>query len=189
MELAVLGYAGESGSREIWQSPVGRGQLNKRYPARFFRCFEAEADCGSRLASAGDFLSEQGLLPEQVQEASDGGVFAALWNLLKAQRIGACFCQRAIPLRQQTVELCELFGLNPFRLRAEDCFVCLVPEGERFCREAEKAGLAAAVIGYTEPGCAIRRTDGEETAFLRRPEEDELLRFYRGSRRNEIKSK
>lgn len=36
--------------------------------------------------------------------------------------------------------------------------------------EGEAAGIEGALIGYTAKGPAIRRTDGEETAYLRRPE-------------------
>lgn len=175
MEIAVLGYAGESGSRYIFEHAPFREKLLLHYPRRFFSCFEEE-----RSRSAAAFLKQSGVPEEYYCEAADGGVLAALWRLLKEQkRTGAVFSQRSIPIRQQTVEICEFFDIDPFRLQAQDCFACLTEEGARFCKEAEEAGLAASVIGYTQTGCAVKRTDGEETAYLRRPEEDVLFKLLR----------
>ena len=207
MEIVVLGYAGESGSRRIFADMLLRERLLQRYPERFFRCFTelaeteqsetetAEAEAAKagiakvEIAKAGTaeenmraakFLRQCCVPEEDFCEAADGGVFAALWRLLKEKRhTGAVFSQRAVPLRQQTVELCEYFDIDPFRLQAEGCFVCLLEDGARFCRRAEAAGFAASVIGYTEAGCAVKRIDGEETAYLRRPEEDALLKLLR----------
>ena len=177
MEIVVLGYAGESGSRRIFTCEPFREKLLSRYPERFFRCL-SEPIAGEDSSTTA-FLKEIGIPEDDYCEADDGGVFAALWRVLKKRHMGASFSQRAIPIRQQTVEICEYFDLDPFRLQAEDCFICLLEESAGFCGRAEKAGLSAAVIGYTEAGCAVKRIDGEETAYLRRPEEDALLRLLR----------
>ncbi|MDO4265821.1 MAG: AIR synthase [Eubacteriales bacterium] len=179
-EIVVIGYAGLSGSREIYAREPFRSALKKRYPARFLKALEPEPQDGAGTEEAERvraLFQEAGVLREHVSEAREGGVFAALWRLLKQNGFGAAFCQQKIPLRQQTVELCEQYAVSPYRLSSAGCFVCLSEEGERLCRMAEDAGLPAAVIGSTERGPAIRRVDGEETAYLRRPEPDALCRI------------
>ena len=109
-----------------------------------------------------------------IECAGEGGVYAALWRLLKRNRSGAAYSQRAIPIRQDVIELCEFFSLNPYRLYAAGCALILTDAPGRWLAAAEKAGIPAARFGYTEKTAAIRRTDCPETAFLRRPEPDAL---------------
>lgn len=129
-----------------------------------------QADAKRQFARLREEAAEGGRL----QEAGDGGVYAALWQLLKQNRSGAVYSQRAIPIRQETIEICETFSLNPYRLYAAGCTLWLTPSGAALCQAAEEAGLPAAVIGFQAPGAAILRRDCPEDAFLRRPEADAL---------------
>ena len=116
--------------------------------------------------------------------ADDGGVLAALWHTLKGnyaadgRKYGAEYSLRAIPVLQQTIEICETFGLDPYRLSSASCAVWLTEDAVRLKKLAAAAGLPAEVIGFTKEGAAIIRTDKEEPAFLRRPEPDELYRLF-----------
>ena len=187
--IVIIGYAGLAGSRILYAREPFHSALLGRYTARFLKGLAEtpeEAGAGSAFLPEAEriraFLSEEGVAEADFLEAVEGGVFAALWNLLKQHRTGAAFDQQRIPIRQQTVELCEQYALNPYRLSSSGCFVCLCDAGERLCMRAEAAGFAAAVIGYTEKGPAIRRVDGEETAYLRRPEPDSLYQITGGEK-------
>ena len=159
MELVITGYAGETGSRDIYQNKEQREKLLDRYPKSFFRVFEEpEEDC----VTWGNVKGVQ-----DVESAAGGGVYGAMWRILKRNGMGASYSQRLIPLRQQTVEICEMFGLDPYRLSSENCAVWL-------CTDAAplKAHFSRAVsVGYTEKGPAIRRMDGETIAYLRKPDQ------------------
>ena len=115
-------------------------------------------------------------------QASEGGIYKALWELLRAHRLGASFSQRAIPVRQQTIEVCEVLELDPYRLRSDGTWIWLTKESGRIVRLFERASLkgSAAVIGHTKKGPGIERDDGEAVAFLRRPEPDELTKVFLG---------
>lgn len=108
-----------------------------------------------------------------LEDAAEGGVFGALWRLLKRNRLGADFSQRAIPILQQTVEICETFGLDPYRLESEGCAVWLCEDASGLFEVAKKAGVPCERIGFTAKGPGIRRTDGAAVAYLRRPETKE----------------
>ena len=175
-DIVMTGYAGLFGSRLIYEDQRWRRELSLHYSESFFApLVKPEPEAPLELIELKKVFSEKGLY----MEAGEGGVYAALWELLRSNRLGADFSQRAIPVLQQTIELCEAFSLDPYRLRSDGTGIWLC-QGEAFSiMKAAKAAMgsgAAALIGTTQKGTAIRRIDGEETAYLRRPSEDELYR-------------
>ena len=74
---------------------------------------------------------------------------------------------------QQTVEICEMYSLNPYRLTAASCAVWITEDAGTVLSLAAGAGVPSAVIGYTAKGAAIRRTDTEADSSLRRPDDAE----------------
>ena len=156
----MTGNAGFSGSRKIYQIEETRKKLLEHYPKSFFAVFgENSPTLPGEIRGAADRES-----------AADGGVFGALWRLLKRNRLGADFSQRRIPILQQTVEVCETFGLDPYRMESDTCTVWLAEDASGLFEAAKKAGVSCKVIGFTTKGPAIRRTDGASVAYLRRPE-------------------
>ena len=112
-------------------------------------------------------------------DGSDGGVLAALWKVLKNNRKGGMYALRDIPLLQQTVEVCEMYALNPYRLYAPGCRVWLSTDTDVLAKAAATAGVPLSVIGFTSKGVAIRRTDTDADSSLRRPEGDELRKVLK----------
>ena len=158
MELVITGFAGESGCRKIYQNEEMREKLLGRYPKSFFRVWEKEEE--ERVS----FENCKGITDYAL--CAPDGVYGALWRLLKKNCLGASYSERLIPVTQQTIEVCEFFSLNPFRVEAENTGLFL-------CEDAGplKARFPEAVtIGYTEKGPAIRRTDGENVSYLRKSE-------------------
>lgn len=157
----MTGYAGFSGSRKIYQNEETRKKLLDHYPKSFFTVL-------------GEISPEP--FPEPVpgikdrESALDGGVFGALWRLMKRNCLGAEFSQRAIPVKQQTVEICESFDLDPYRMESEGCILWLAEDPEPLRKKAAAAGVCCVQIGFAHKGSAICRTDGASVAYLRRPE-------------------
>ncbi len=124
-----------------------------------------------------------------IRPVGRGGVLAALWNLLSEDGVdektgkrhspgpGCSYRLDRIPLLQITVELCELFGLNPYRLAAEHCFLAVAGSGFQLCEDLRSRGLEAAVFGRIEKDKKRVRTDGREPAFLTGEQEDALERL------------
>ena len=157
MELVVTGFAGESGSRFVYTDKESRKKLLDRYPKSFFGVFE-------EAASAEKQTEIPACTAPDSEDAKEGGVFGAIWRLLKRNGLGAEFSQRAVPVRQQTIEICEMFSLDPYRMESEGCRVWLVSDMGRFLKTYPEA----VTIGHTEKGPAIKRTDGEAVAYLRK---------------------
>lgn len=76
-------------------------------------------------------------------------------------------------LRQETVEACEVFDLNPYRLHSA-VLLMAADSGFEAVRELERRGFEGAVIGAVKPGPARRILNGEIETFLDRPKADEL---------------
>ena len=83
-----------------------------------------------------------------------------------------------IPVRQETIEICEYFDLNPYYLISSGCMLMTGPDGYGLVRALKQEGIPAAVIGkVTEGKARIVRNQGEIT-YLERPKTDELYRIY-----------
>jgi len=51
-----------------------------------------------------------------MHDVTEGGIFGALWELGVKAGLGLIVDQSLIPIRQETVEICEYFDLNPYML-------------------------------------------------------------------------
>ena len=111
-----------------------------------------------------------------MHDVTEGGIYGALWELAEASGIGLEIDLKAIPIRQETVEICEYFGLNPYYLISSGCMLMAGDRGHDLVRELAKAGIPAAVIGKAVEGKARKILNGEEEAYLERPRTDELYR-------------
>lgn len=177
----MTGYAGLDGSRKIYQHMEYRRKLLMKYSECFFGVLESRPEMAFADGSGEDSALRQRFLKEKEKglaaDAADGGVLAALWHLLKSRKLGGTYDLSKIPVLQQTIEVCEMFELNPYRLYAPSCRVWLAQEPGEILSDAAGAGVPFAVIGYTAGGVAIRRTDTDVPSSLRRPEGDELYRL------------
>lgn len=154
-----------------------------------------------------------------------GGVLKALWDFCASEGIdsetgkkrgdgvGCEFRYDRIPIRQFTMEICELFDLFPYRLWSEDCWLLAVDRGTQLVEDflkmqnglakadadaifeqGDRAGfdashrrteepVKAAVFGRFTKGKKRLRVDGVEPAYLTREDYEELERFLEGAKR------
>lgn len=168
-DLVAAGYAGLAGTGVIIQR---KGQeLEKRFSARYLDsvlcvCRQSEAD----FKKAGRNI----FTPWDTEMAAAGGILTAIWNLSGSHRLGVEFSLRRIPVLQGTIEICEQFGLNPYRLYSKTCSVLAVDNGGQIVERLDKERIPAAVIGRITGGIARLVTDNKEQGYLNRPQPDEL---------------
>jgi hydrogenase maturation factor len=97
-----------------------------------------------------------------------------VWNLSGAYGLGVEVVLRDIPLRQETIEICQRLELNPYRLYGAGSWLLASPNGGRLVKNLEKLGIPAAVMGRVTGGNARAVIHGETVAYLERPRRDEL---------------
>lgn len=113
-----------------------------------------------------------------MHDVTEGGIYGALWEVAEASGIGLEIDLKAIPIRQETIEICEYFELNPYYLISSGCILMAADQGHDLVRKLEAAGIPAAVIGKATDGKARRIWNGGEESYLERPKTDELYKIY-----------
>ena len=111
-----------------------------------------------------------------MHDITEGGIFGALWEMAEASGVGLEIDLKKIPVRQETIEICEFFGLNPSELISGGSMLMAAEDGNQLVHELEKAGIPAAVIGKAMAGNDRVLRNEEERRFLEPPKPDELYR-------------
>lgn len=109
-----------------------------------------------------------------MHDVTEGGIFGALWEMAEASSVGLDVDLSKIPIRQETVEICEYFDVNPYQLISSGCMLIATSDGSGLVRALGDAGVAASVIGSTtDSNDRIIRYDGE-MRYLEPPKADEF---------------
>lgn len=82
-----------------------------------------------------------------MHDASTGGIMGALWELGEASKCGINVDMMAIPVRQESIEICEEYGLNPYELQSGGCLVITTPKGKQLVEELWDNEIEATIIG------------------------------------------
>lgn len=167
-DLVVAGFAGLKGSRVI--ASAKRKELMlwfaEDYIDRMAKNSETEIIC--------DLEQWKEFGAAECEPVKEGGILAALWNLSGAYQTGIECSLRLIPVRQETIEICERYDLNPYRLLSEHCFLMAAQHGADLVTMLGIHHIPAVVIGKVNPGIKRVIHNGETRGFLDRPAKDEL---------------
>ena len=109
-----------------------------------------------------------------MHDVTEGGIFGALWEMAEASGVGLEIDLKKIPIRQETVEVCEFFGINPYKLISSGCMLMAAEDGNTLVRELEKEGIPATIIGKATEGNDRVLLNEDEKRFLEPPKTDEL---------------
>lgn len=111
-----------------------------------------------------------------MHDVTEGGIFGALWEVAEASGVGLEADLKKIPIRQETVEICEFFGLNPYELISSGSMLITSSDGNLVVRELEKSGIPATVVGKITEGNDRVIINGDDRRFLEPPKADELYK-------------
>ena len=84
---------------------------------------------------------------------------------------------KSIPIRQQTIEVCEFFEVNPYQLASSGALLTACDDGEKLVEELAGKGIEARVIGKFVAGNDRIIVNGDEKRFMDKPQADEILRI------------
>ena len=116
-----------------------------------------------------------------MHDLSQGGIFGALWEMAERAGVGLEVDLKKIPVKQETVEICEFFDVNPYNLYSAGALLAGSWQPEVLVSKLHEQGIPAAVIGYvTDKNDRIIR-NGEDVRFLDRPQQEEWYRKFGGS--------
>ena len=114
---------------------------------------------------------------ESMHDVSEGGIYAALWDMSEAGKAGLDVDFRKIAVRQEIIEICELLDINPYELESDGCLLMTVSPGCDIIDKLQAAGIKACIIGkVTDNNDKIIR-NLDEVRYLDTPKRDEIYRF------------
>lgn len=111
-----------------------------------------------------------------MHDVSRGGIFGALWEMASGAGVGLEIDLKKIPLKQETVEICEFLGRNPYELLSGGCLIMVAENGEALAGELARQQIPAVVIGRTTGGKDRILYNEEEKRFLDMPQMDQIYR-------------
>ncbi|MGI5931339.1 MAG: AIR synthase family protein [Eubacterium sp.] len=111
-----------------------------------------------------------------MHDVTEGGIFGALWEVAEASGVGLEIDFKKIPIRQESVEICEFFHINPYELISSGSMLMAAPDGTGLVRALEKAGIPAAVVGKVTDGNDRILEQEDERRFLEPPKTDEIYK-------------
>ena len=148
-----------------------REQLCTRYPVRMI----------DEAAAYDRYLS---VIPEAatavksgvcgMHDVSRGGIFGALWELAQRAGVGLEIDLKKIPVKQETIEICEFFELNPYELLSGGCLLMVTDNGQALVDVLAREGIPAAVIGRTTAGKDRVIYNEGEKRYLDRAKMDQM---------------
>ena len=104
-----------------------------------------------------------------LHDAAQGGIFTALWELSVGSKCGLNVDLRAIPVAQETIEFCEIFGINPYEEASTGCMLIVTDRPAHMIEALEDEAIPATVIGYLTNDNDKKLVNGDEIRYLDKP--------------------
>lgn len=149
-------------------------KLKEQYPEYFVKAAQSLEQYYSVMGEAAVAV-KSGV--SFMHDVAGGGVFGALWELGESLGSGLTVSLKKIPVKQETIEVCEFFDINPYELRSDGSLLMVAEDGYTLCDILIQAGIPATVIGeITDSNDKIIMND-DEKRFLEPPKGDELYKI------------
>jgi len=170
-EIVMTKWAGLEGTAII--AAEKEAELRKRYPASFIEGAKKMIDYISVVPEA---MLAGNIGAASMHDVTEGGIFGALWEIGAAAKVGMEVYLDKILLKQETVEICEYYDINPYMLISSGCLLIITDKANLMVDKLKEAGIAAAVIGRITEGNDRIIINGEDRRFLEPPKSDELYK-------------
>lgn len=173
-DIVVTKWIALSGSAMLAEDKGG--DIKKKYPPFIIDAGLSfgKMDYLSVASEAQIADSNEALLTHDI---SSGGIFAALWELGQMTGLGMDIDLKKIPIRQETVEITDVFDVNPYLLASAGALLIVAQDGNKMVSALEKEGIPGVVIGRLTQGNERIIRNEDETRYLDLPQSDEILRI------------
>lgn len=171
MDIVVTKWIGLLGTAILAQKYEER--LRTRYAQPFIdkaKCFDAYMSVRTEAAVA----AQSGVAA--MHDISEGGIYGALWEMGLCSGVGLEIDLKRLPIRQETVEICEFFEINPYKLLSTGSMLMAARDGDALVRALRQADVEAVVVGKaTDTNDRVLLYE-DERRYLEHTQTDELWR-------------
>ena len=169
-EIVMTKWAGLEGTAILAKSM--EADLLSRYSAEFINQAKNLIDYISVVPES-KIARELGV--SSMHDVTEGGIFGALWEIAAASRVGLEVYLQKIQLKQETVEICEFFDLNPYMLISSGCMLIVTDKANLLVERLKEQGIASAVIGRITEGNDRIVINGDERRYLEPAKSDRVV--------------
>lgn len=148
-------------------------ELTKRYPLGLLED-AAGFDRFLSIVPEAATAAKSGVSAMQV--VREGGIFGGLWQLAQSNGVGLVIDLKKIPVKQETIEVCEFYDVNPYELLSGGSLLITTDNGARLVSELGGKQISAAVIGRTTDNNDRILVNDEERRFLEPARHDSLYK-------------
>lgn len=170
-DVVMAGYAGCLGARLIAEGKYD--ELVKHFSESYIDGFFSYNDDIS-IDAAAKLMAENDVC--YMHDVSWGGVYGALWQLGAAIKRGICIDNFKLPIRQESIEICEYFNINPYLLDGTGALLGVFGDGQTAVKRLLEHKIPASVIGRVTVDKGRVVMAGVDKRYLQPPAFDEIYK-------------
>ena len=168
-DIVVSGYIGLQGTAILAREY--KDVILERYPK--WICDEAVL-FGQHLSTVKEAAVAMKSGGCTLLNVSEGGILASLWELAEGAGVGLTIELKKLPIRQETVEICNHLNVNPYELWSGGCLLMTVEDGQGLVDALAQANVPAVIVGRITDSNDRLILNDDEVRYLDRPHADSL---------------
>lgn len=172
MDIVMVGEVGLEGALHLLSEK--RENLEERFTPLFLRGLEEKS--GKIVESVECTSQIRDLEYEIIHQVPEAGILGGLWELAEASELGIEVQLKALAISQETIEVCEYLGVNPYRLGAAGTVLVLAEDGQDFVERMKEYSYKAVIIGRTTEGKEKLLCNQDDIRHIERPTSNELYK-------------
>lgn len=171
-DIVMAGYAGELGTNVLVDKFSDK--MTDRFSRSFLegaRFFISDLSIDKKLLEA--YLADTSIF--YAHDGSGGGIYKALFELSEFTGRGIEIENKAIPIRQETIEICDFLDINPYMIDASGAVLLVTDRARDIVEKLSRKGYPVAIIGkVTDKKEKLVALNSKELRVLEPGMEDEL---------------
>lgn len=170
-EIVMTKWAGLEGTAIL--AKAKEKELLTKFNASFIKGAQELLNCISVVPES-KIAKNVGV--SSMHDVTEGGIFGALWEIGAASKVGLEVDLQKIQVKQETVEICEFFDLNPYKLISSGSMLIVTDNANLLVDRLKEEGISAVVIGRIKEGMDRIVINGEDQRYLEPAKTDELYK-------------
>ena len=150
-------------------------ELSTRYSKEFI---EQAKEMKNQLSIVKEAMIAKEYNVTSMHDITEGGIFGALWEVGEASEVGMEIQLSKIPIKQESIEFCNYFDLNPYMLISSGSLLIVADRGNDVVDALKAKGIEATIIGKIVEDKERVVILEEEKRFLTPPKSDEIYKIW-----------
>ena len=163
-DIIMAGYAGNYGAAKL--TFANQEELEKHFNPVFLSPILDADDTGAVFSAVPAVEKAAAAGVTSMYACGEGGVYAAVWEMAENAGLGARIQLKEVPLKQETVEICDYFNISPYQLISVGAVLLTATHGQKVLAELAAAGIPAVIIGHLTDDNDRVVLNEEEVRFL-----------------------